>query len=57
MQINKGTLKAFIKQNEEKIQRLREESTQYPQMASHNERQILKVEGMIIAYQGLLDTY
>jgi polyhydroxyalkanoate synthesis regulator protein len=55
MTISKTFLRKQIETFKAIIEQYNEESKNFPQIASHNAKQVLKLEGQIQAYQGLID--
>lgn len=55
MTISKKLLKREIEATKILIEGLKEESKNYPQIASHNAKSILRLEGKIQAYNQLLN--
>jgi hypothetical protein len=54
MTISKTLLKREIETTEFLIQSYNEESKNFPQIASHNDKQVLKMQGKIEAYKSLI---
>ena len=54
MTISKTLLRKEIETTKFLIQSYNEESAKYPQIASHNDRQVLKMKGKIEAYESLM---
>ena len=57
MQISKKLLKIFIKDLHLLIRSYNEDSEKFPQVKYHNDKQILKMEGKIEAYQNLINHF
>lgn len=57
MTISKKILRKEIEATELLIQYYNEESQKYPQIAHHNDKQVLKMEGKIEAYKSLISIY
>ena len=54
MTISKTLLRREIETTEFLIQSYNEESKNFPQIASHNDKQVLKMQGKIEAYKSLI---
>ncbi len=57
MTISKTLLKKEIETTEFLIQSYNEESKKYPQIAIHNDKQVLKMQGKIEAYKSLIQNF
>ena len=57
MQISKTLLRREIETTKYVITQYNDESKKYPQIASHNNKQVLKMEGKIEAYESLLSNF
>jgi len=57
MTISKTLLRKEIEATEFLIQSYNQESATYPQIASHNDKQVLKMQGKIEAYQSLIANF
>ena len=57
MTISKKILREEIERTEFLIQAYNEESQKYPQIAHHNDKQVLKMEGKIEAYKSLISNF
>jgi len=57
MTISKTLLKKEIETTEFLIQSYNEESKKYPQIANHNDKQVLKMQGKIEAYNSLIQNF
>lgn len=57
MTITKTILRKEIKSTEFLIQAYNEESQNYPQVAHHNDKQVLKMRGKIEAYESLIRNF
>ena len=55
MTISKTFLRKQIETFESIIEAYNEESRNFPQIASHNAKQVLRLEGKIQAYKGFLN--
>ena len=55
MTISKTFLRKQIETFESIIEAYNEESINFPQIASHNAKQVLRLEGKIQAYKGFLN--
>jgi hypothetical protein len=54
MTISKTLLRKEIETTKFLIQAYNEESQKFPQIASHNDKQVLKMQGKIEAYESLI---
>ncbi len=57
MQISKTLLRREIETTKYIIEQYNEESQKFPQIAHHNNKQVLKMEGKIEAYESLLRNF
>jgi len=57
MTISKTLLRKEIETTQFLIESYNEESARYPQIASHNDKQVLKMQGKIEAYQSLIANF
>lgn len=57
MTISKTLLRKEIETTKFLIQEYNEESQKFPQISSHNDKQVLKMQGKIEAYESLISNF